>query len=381
MKSDAKTRFIRALRSLDQGAFVAFVAALWAARGWEPMGDSAPVDIHVHREGRGIRSVRVVDGPSAWSAIVRLSVRPADADVVVTRRRLAAVAVDGIEPVRSRATFEHVSVDDLYVRFRYGLGDAEQDRLWRESLDGLDAGSDDSIVSTTPSHLGDVLDRATSIVPTSALVGCLILAVIVAAAVVGPSVVLPGAIDAPVSVGNGATEATASPADAPTATAAPPVTTQSAAMPGACPVPPADAHPAAIRPGIVRTASTSGLEGWSIRFEGNMNDFDPNDESNRVAPIVRHFVVYETPDDRQYRLAIDHWESAARASERTMQAEQGHERASLVWGPYSIVVEPYAAVPERTAADVSVLLANVQTPGGITLGNRCVDTLSPSRSP
>lgn len=381
MTSDAKGRFVRGLRSLDRHEFVVFVAALWAARGWDARTDRSAVgvDVDVRREGRRSQSIRVVAGRSAWLAIAHLSVWPADVDIVVTRGRLAAIAVDSIENHRSRATFEHAPAGVLYARFRYGIADAEQDRLCEEHLDT------DFENSSTAIRLGDALDRTTGAVPTNALlaaafVAVAIVALVVTGAVSGPFAALPS--NEPPSVADtGTTGATVSPADVRTSEPTPRETTR-AAVPAACPPPPTDVHPAAIRPGVVRTASTSGLEGWVIEFDGNLTDFDPNDESNRIAPEVRHLVVYETPSGRQYRLVIDRWQSAERAADRATRVESGSERAPLVWGSYSIVVESYAAdAPERTAADIGVLLANVQTPDGITIGSRCVDALAEGASP
>ena len=390
MASDTERGFVRALRSLDRGEFLAFVAALWAARGWETEGTGTGEPIEIRREGSRTRSIRVVAGVAAWPVVVRLLLWPtdSDADVVVTRGRLAATTVDRIGRLRGRAAFEHVPADELCRRFRYGLSDGERSRLRGEFFEGS---FEDSILpgGRTPStRLDDVLDRVTPIVPKSAppgvvLVGSAAVALIVAGVVIGPFAVLPpdGDVSAFSSGGAGAAGSTASPVDVRTPGPAPPELTPSATVPPVCPTPPADTHPVAIRPEVVRTASTSGLEGWTIRFEGNLTDFDPNDESNRVAPTVRHLVVYETPSGRQYRLAIDRWRSIERAADRALRAERGSERALLVWGAYSIVVEPYGTnASQRTAADVRLLLANVGTPDGISLGYRCVDALAENAS-
>jgi len=310
---------------------------------------------------------------------VLLLVWSTDADIVVTRGRLAAAAVDGVLGLRSRAAFEHVPADAIYTRFRYGLAGDERDRLWGEFFDG---DPDESTVCDGSSPLiriDALLDRTPSVSPTLlgvVVVTLVIVALVVAGAVSGPFAVLSPDGSPSSVVDSQATEATAVPVDVRTPEPAPPETPR-VGVPAVCPAPSADAHPAAIRPGVVDTASTSGLEGWVIEFEWNLTDFDPNDESNRVSPEVRHLAVYEAPSGRQYRLVIDRWESAERAANRTTEVGKRSERAPLVWGPYSIVVEPYATdAPGRIAADVRALFENVQTPGGLTLGDRCVDALA-----
>ena len=393
MASDTERGFVQALRSLDRGEFLAFVAALWAARGWETKRLRTGEPIEVRREGSGRRSIRIVAGVAAWPVVVRLLLWPtdSDADVVVTRGRLAATAVDRIGRLRGRAAFEHVPVDELYRRFRYGLSDGERSRLRGEFFEGSFEDSttfEDSILpgGRTPStRLDDVLDCVTPVIPSGVppgvvLVGSAVVALIVAGVVIGPFAVLPpdGDVSAFSSGGAGAAGSTASPVDVRTPGPAPPELTPSATVPPVCPTPPADAHPAAIRPGVVRTASTSGLEGWAIRFEETLTDFDPNDESNEATPEIRHLVVYETPSERRYRLVVDRWGSA----ERAMEVERGDERTALVWGAYSVVVESYTAdAPGRIATDARTLLVNVRTPGGITIGTQCVDALTGNTNP
>lgn len=352
MATESRERFVRALRSLSRPSFSAFVAALWAARGHETSVDESG-GVAIDREGR---TLRVVAGVRGWHVLLVLLVRPDAVDAVVTRGRLAGAAVELV--AGGRPGVAHLDAADLYERFRYGVGDAERVRLWTAHLR---AGAENPGATV---RFDDALRRTVSPVPAS--VAAAVLLVLVAGAAVGPLVESSSDDVASPELDDGAR----SPSTSETPT---PTSTPESDVPSVCPPPPTDAHPAALHPGVIGTASVSGLEGWTILLEQNLTDFDPNDESSQTVPEIRHIVVYQTPGDRQYRLVLDRWASA----ERMVDRSRGSERAPLVWGAYSVAVEPYAVdESDLVASDVRKLLANVQTPGGVRLGYACVDALA-----
>lgn len=366
-----------ALRSLDGPAFVDFVAALWTARGWRTIAEAPDHFEATDDAGRESSTLRVLGTGAATASFLA---RPNTTDVVVTRGPAGRAAVRIVRLFRPGVRFEHLEASDLYERFAYAIDDADRRRLRERHLR---AGTEHPTLGARISHgtervRGVVQSRSRrTVVPsrTLAVVAVVLLVLVGAttAVLVGPQFDggSPSRLGEDVDGGGGA------PTWARTATATPTSTPAGVDLPAACPPPPTDAHPIRIRPGVVRTASTSGLEGWQVVLDGNLTDFDPNDERRSVFPTVRHFVVYESPSGRQYRLVVDRWRSPDRAMAQVQPGEKSGADAVLVWGSYVVTARAYADdAPDLARSDVRQLLANLQQPSGVRLGYQCADALS-----
>ncbi|QLG27300.1 hypothetical protein HUG10_06950 [Halorarum halophilum] len=377
MTSDAKRRFVLALRSLDGPAFVDFVAALWTARGWRTIVEAPDRFEATDEAGRESSTLRVVGTGAATASFLA---RPNATDVVVTRGPVGRAAVHAVRLFRPDVGFEHVDASDLYERFAYAIGDADRRRLRERHLR---AGAEHPTLGARISHGTERARgipqsrrvRTTLSSRTLAAVAVLLLVVVGATTplLVGPQFDRGSTsrIGDDVDGGGGAPTWTR------TGTTTPTPIPAALDLPSACPPPPADAHPVLIRPGVVRTASTSGLEGWQVVLDGNLTDFDPNDERRSVFPPVRHFIVYESPSGRQYRLSVDRWRSPDRAMAQVQPGEKSGADAVLVWGSYVVTARASADdAPDLARSDVRQLLANLQQPSGVRLGYQCADALT-----
>ena len=146
-----------------------------------------------------------------------------------------------------------------------------------------------------------------------------------------------------------------------------------------CPVPPADAHPAALRPATVAGATAAGLDGWVRRSASNASEFHSSTAlPTPLNPEVRHVSTYVAPDGRVFQVAIDRWAGVADA-DRVATAMAPHRHATLRWGRYTVFVTGYGEngrlSPDRAAGGARVLLAAVASPGGSQLGVRCANVL------
>lgn len=110
----ASSSFARALRRLDDDALAAFVAAAWAARGWETTRAGSLV-VAYSPNGLGERRIRVADAPT-----------PDDHEVVVRR--------PGAVPIPPAADVRVVGPADLHEFLKYALDRGDADRLCRAHL-------------------------------------------------------------------------------------------------------------------------------------------------------------------------------------------------------------------------------------------------------
>jgi len=364
----------RAVRRLDGPDARGFVADLLEARGHRTTVEGRVVT--ATGGSGGSTRLLVVDGVRSVGAIGvgRGSGRAVDA-IVVTEGLLAAPVGRFVARIRPRATGDHPVVlgpGTLYEWFAYAVGAEARSALADRYLDATEPTAFGRGRAAFADAVGAAVGRpcfrsrrAGGVV----LVALLALVVAAAAGPVGPLVTVgPGAAgDAGSSAAVTAVPVTVTPA---------PATTEAGAdLPEACPSPPLEVHPASLRPGVVRTASADGLEGWRLLATQNISEsqFDPNDQRADVVPEIRHLAVFETSAGVRLRLVLDRWESVTRA-ERAI-AEGGAWTLGLRWGAYTAGVERNTA---DAGGDASArqLLAAVTTAEGVRLGGACVSALA-----
>lgn len=149
MPSIPPATFASRLRSLSDGEFVAFVADLWAASGWETAAEQPVV-----RTRRGDTERRLLVLPPQWLPRLRTAPDPGGTvDAVVTPRRSA-----GSLP-RATPDAEVITADDLHDRLCYGVPAGDGEQLAREAFgvplrDGRWA-EDDSLLAALGGESGD----------------------------------------------------------------------------------------------------------------------------------------------------------------------------------------------------------------------------------
>jgi hypothetical protein len=373
----SRVAFERALRRLDGGDARAFVADLLGARGYRTTVERGLV-VATDGPGPPVRLLVVADGRPSPSALTGHT-RPVDA-VVVTGGPVARAA--GALAARASGREDRPAVrgpELLYEWYAFAVDDDDRRALAERYLG-----------ATEPTTLGRLWTTvvgsrpgAASVggVPASGRLAAVLLAVLLAVAVGAAATAGPldsfGPVDPSRStLGDdpertpGITSVPVPPTAAPTATA----TEVGATVPDVCPTPPDDAHPASLRPGVIRTASTGGLEGWHLLATQNLTEFqfDPNDQQLRAIPEVRHVAVYGTPGGGQYRLGLDRWESSE-AAEAAI-ARGGPWTLGVAWGRYTAWTEWQSRSDEREAL-AHQLLESVSTPEGVRFGGSCVSVL------
>lgn len=386
----SQAAFERAVRRLHGEDAREFVAGLLDARGYRTTVDGPVVIARRETGGSGESTgtgggggpegteesirFRVVDGLRAVLA-VGPSVR-ADAVVVTGGPLVAAVGAVVARP-GPKATDGPalLGAGTLYEWFAYAV-----DTETRAALAGayLDA-TEPSTLERGRSALGDALDDATTRLgrlprPSGRTAGVVLLALLALVAVTTA-----GQMGLLTSTGRTALDDGGTPTPrltaVPAAVASTPDTPDGPPLPDACPSPPPDAHPASLRPGVIRTASADGLEGWRLLVTQNITEyeFDPNDQQLGPVPEVRHVAVFETQTGARLRLGLDRWESPALAE--TVVARGGPWSLGFPWGTYGVWVELQSG-GERGESAARELLAAVRTPGGVGLGGACVSALA-----
>jgi len=370
-----RAAFERAVRRLDGPRARGFVADLLEARGHRTTVEGRVVTATGGPGGStrllvvdGVRSLGAVGvgrdpGRAVDAVVVTGGFLAASTGRLVARARVRAYSTGFPPPVLGSGT--------LYEWFAYAVGAEARSSLADRYLDatgptalGRGRAAFADAVGTAAGRLGLPSRRVGGVV----LVALLALAVAVAAGPAEPLVTVdPGAAG---DAGSSASAVTAVPV-----TATPATTGAGADLPEACPPPPFETHPASLRPGVIRTASADGLEGWRLLATQNISEtqFDPNDQRADAVPEIRHIAVFETSAGARLRLVLDRWESVARA-ERAI-AEGGAWTLGLRWGTYTAGVEWNT---RETGGDASVrqLLAAVTTAEGVQLGGACVSELA-----
>lgn len=392
-RDDGETRplgpaaFAAELRRLDEATLAAFVADLWRARGREVSVDGTTVTVRRAADAGERRSTSGRESPGEETrtlAVTHRHPRAADADggvdAVVTSRRLgdardgpvAAAAIDADELRRTA----------LYAVDRRTYADLCDRYFDRPAFvaDGVDGGA---------STLRDRLRRPASALSRRGLAGAGLGVVLVVALVAGALPGVPG-LDSggPDAGGQPATDppaaaATVTVSPSPSPSPPPAATDQSRYAAVGCPVPPTDAHPAALRPATVAGATASGLDGWTHRSASNVTAFHGRtDLPTSRNPEVRHVASYESPDGGVYKMVFDRWSRVADA-ERVATAMAPRSHAVLRWGRYTVSVTGYGEdgriAPDRAADGARLLLAAVSSPGGSQLGTRCASVLLVAR--
>lgn len=370
----AREAFERALRRLDGAEARAFVADLLGARGYRTTVDGSVVTATDGPAG-SIRLFVVAD----WRTLTDArDDRPVDV-VVITGGAVVATAgsfvvrrVDGnVRPVVRGPEL-------LYEWFAFAVDSEARARLTDRYLGATErtvAGRAwRGLAAARPVAVARSGRRP---IPTGRIAVVVLVAmfVVVAAATAGPLAALDPGVPTQATtdgdVAGGTPELTSVPLPR---TSAPTTTDPGPPLPDVCPSPPVDAHPASLRPGVIRTASASGLEGWDLLITQNLTEyqFDPNDQQSGSVPEVRHIAVYEIPEKVQFRLGLDRWQSPAMA--RTAIDRGGAWMLGFPWGHYAVWVEwQHRGVDVEPSA--RELLAAVRTPGGVKLGGACVSTL------
>lgn len=370
----SRAAFERGVRRLDGPAARGFVSDLLGARGYGTTVEGQVVTATSDTKG-SMRLLVVADGRS----LVTVG-RARSFDTVLVTGGPTAAAVGSVA-VRAAGRDDRPAVlgaGTLYEWFTYAVDPEVRAALADRYLD-----------ATAPTALGRVLAAVADSLPgevawlgrgqvpsgrTAVVVVLVALLAVVAAATAGPlgafgPTATPHAVTGDDDDGETA-GITAVPA---TVTRTPTTMESGGPVPDACPQPPVDAHPASLRPGVIQTASTSGLEGWRVLVTQNLSEyeFDPNDQRARVVPEQQHVVVFETPDRATVRLGIDRWDSPARAEAAV--ARGGPWELGVPWGAYVLWAESHA---DRSEWMVRQVLAAVETPGGTRLGGACVSALA-----
>jgi hypothetical protein len=366
MTAIPKPAFERALAALSREEFVAFIAALWEARGYRTHRGSQPgvvVATHPHRAD-SVLYVPDIDGARRWNEQTidaPAGFEERDITVVVPARDTPRPG-DGVDDCVGTETVYELA---MYAIDRDALADLCRSHFGRSPASLAAAGdSRDEMrpwqAVVTPSSGAGSRRRV-------AVLGTLALAVVLATALVWT-----GGVGLGSDTGAGASTHT---------TATPFVGTPLAATPASgdlervCPDPPAGVSPGDLRP------RTDTLDGWHVVDTHVVAIFDLMNRSQEAAPEKTFVGTYVGPDGRAYELRISRWADAA-----TARAEAADRRARWpvweVWGPYSFGV---GAAPNGTAPSTSLtraaareLLTAVDAPGGADLVT-CVDDLVEDR--
>ena len=156
MRNDPPEAFTRALAGLSEPALAAFVADLWAARGWETRVEVRADDVLVVRTRDDEQSTMLLPAPASPGARVRRALggrrgrdSNTDIDAVVSpipdSRAASFAAVPDVRLYDARA---------LYDLARYGVDSAAADAICRRHLGqgiGVGTGRDSGV---TPDRLG-----------------------------------------------------------------------------------------------------------------------------------------------------------------------------------------------------------------------------------
>jgi hypothetical protein len=367
-------RFSAALGRLDVETFAALVADVWEARGRPTTRRGTRVTVDAE-DGRRARRLRVTHG------------RPAEAG--------GGAAADGATTVvTSRATSDREAADaagrvvdatELLRTVRYAV---ERDRaasileryLGEEGAKFVSPG----VVRAERERSRARRRRLARRVAAASLLAACVAGVVV----VGPAL-------APVVDGRGLGSAVDGAAFDPTPSATsaervvastdrPRPTPESvddgvdyAAL--GCPVPPADAHPAALRPAVIPGASSNGLDGWRLVETANASYEGGFVRVGTHGPRARHAATYASPSGGTFEVDIDRWRSVPAASDAAA-ALADRDRVALLWGRYTVTVAAFdengtRLSASRTLVRSRVLLAEVRDPSGTRLGARCVGAL------
>ncbi|MEF8841122.1 MAG: hypothetical protein V5A62_05795 [Haloarculaceae archaeon] len=369
-----RAAFERGVRRLDESEARGFVSGLFEARGYRTSVEDGVVTA-TDGSGESTRLL-VVDGVRSLPAAASES--GVDA-VLVTDGRLGAAARSLAARAASRGSRTDPAAvlgpGTLYEWFAYAVDAEVRSVLIEEYLDATEPTVLGRGRTAFVDAVGTAAGRLGGLSPPSrrtggvVLVALLVLVVTVAAGPAGPLVTV-----GPGTAGDAGRPppVTAVPV---TATPAPATTEAGAELPEACPPPPLGAHPASLRPGVIRTASADGLDGWRLLVTQNISEyeFDPNDQRADAVPDIRHIAVFETSGGVRLRLVLDRWRSVARA-ERAV-TDGGTWALGLRWGTYTAGVEWNAgdAAGDATARQ---LLAAVTTLEGVQLGGACVSALA-----
>ena len=369
----ARAAFDRAVRRLDGSAARGFVSDLLEARGYR-----TTVDGHVvvatddADDPDGSIRLLVISG---WRSLTDVR-HPVDAVLVTGGPVAGGVGRLALRVGSSRG--DRLTLLDgstLHEWFAYAVPAATRSALADRYLDATEPTAIGRATDVLDEALGGAAARADPATAVSGRAMVVVLVVLVALAAVtaaGPAGLL-------ASTGSPATDGAVTPtprltAVPATATPGPTPTAVGRSLPDVCPPAPSGAHPATLRPGVIRTASADGLDGWELLATQNISEFefDPNDQLRGSVPEVRHVAVFDNSGGAQFRLGLDRWGSPARAE--TAIADGGVWNIGLSWGAYGLWVEwlPGDAV---SGANARRLLAAVRTPGGVKLGGACVSAL------
>lgn len=373
----SRVAFRRALRRLDGADARAFVADLLGARGYRTTVERGLVTA-TDGPGDPVRLLVVADGRPPSGALTGRD-RPVDT-LVVTGGPLTAMA--GALAARTSGGGGRPAVRGpglLYEWYAFAVADDQRRALTERYLGATEPTAVGRLwTAVVGSRSGAALLARLPDSGRVVMVGLVVLFAVAvgAAATAGPLEAF-GPVDPSRStLGDdpertpGLTSVPVPPTAAPTPTA----TEVGATVPDVCPTPPDDAHPASLRPGVIRTASTGGLEGWHLLATQNITEFqfDPNDQQLRPVPEVRHVAVYETPGGGQYRLGLDRWESPEAAEAAISRG--GPWTLGVAWGRYTAWTEWQSRADEPDAL-AQQLLGSVKTPDGVRFGGSCVSAL------
>ncbi|MFC4360370.1 hypothetical protein ACFO0N_20685 [Halobium salinum] len=398
MEPPSRDAFVRRLRELDREALVRLVGDLESTRG----GTVERTDGGLLVERPSGEHRRLVVATTARRAIDIVAGADSAVDAVVLGR-----ALDGDADAGALDGTRVVGPDDLHAMALYAVD--------REDLPPLldchfgsgafdDAGGERRFggfdVRRVVSRASDVPDRQA----TGAAAGVLLAVVLAALVVTAAPVTVPWTGIGPTDAGGASDGRTATEAETTAGRSTGGPTTSPAAPAGAlgatdrngsaCPRPPRDAHPAALRPEPVAVATAFGLDGWTIRLATNVSSFrGPNELSIPYLPEVRHETSYRSPSGATVVLTVDRWPDDDRAA-AAGAALAADRTVALRWGRYTMGVLVYPvsdgtstaaersgsgpgdADRRRSAETGRLLLSHATTPDGLRLGADCVAELT-----
>lgn len=354
-----KPAFERALVSLSRKECVAFVADLWAARGYRIDRGPVPGVVVATSPHRRDRVLYVPDLDAAGRG------RTIDAPAGFEEREVTVVVPGTVIPEPGDGVTRCVGAETLYELAMYAIDRDALTDLCRshfgQSPSSLAAEGSDRSGGSTWTGFGS-RHRV-------AVLGMLALAVVLATTLVWAG-------------GNGLrlnTDTTVPETQTGTATVGTPLaaTPDPEDLESSCPDPPTGVSPGILQP----RPGGDTLDGWRVVDSRVVSIFDLMNRSQEATPKESFVGTYIGPDDRAYKLRISWWADPA-----TARAEGANRRALWpvweVWGAYSFGVRaaPNATAPSTslTRAAARELLAAVDAPGDADLA-ACVDDLVEDR--
>lgn len=362
-----KPAFERALASLDRDEFVAFVGALWAARGYRTEQGTHPGVVIATHPTLPDRVLYVPGGDTTG----RRDTGTVELPDGVEQDDVTTVVAATTAPGPGDGVTDCLDAESLYELAMYAI-----DRDALADLCRSHFGESPASLAADSARRDDTRPWRSTVTgwaefghsPRVAALGVLILSVVLATTLAWVG-------GAGLGTSPGASTPDAGTADAESALA---TTPDGAIVESTCPDPPTGVSARDLGPAL----DSDALDGWRLDGSRVVSIFDLMNRSQEATPEESFVGTYVGPDGRAYELRISRWEDPS-----TARGEAPDRRARWpvweVWGAYSFGVRGVA--PDGTVPSTSLtrgaareLLAAIETPGGNSLA-ACVDDLVEDR--